>query len=86
MAPEHIPNVVYDVGDILMFMLFLAAYLLTAPTLMGIIVIALLTADMITAQYIIVAAVAGAVVGGDRACHLHHALLHRHHLGPDAGL
>ena len=62
MAPEHIPNVVYDVGDILMFMLFLAAYLLTAPTLMGIIVIALLTADMITAQYIIVAAVAGAVV------------------------
>jgi membrane protein YqaA with SNARE-associated domain len=46
-----------------MFALFLSAYLLTAPTLMGIIVIALLTADMISAQYIIIAAVAGAVIG-----------------------
>jgi membrane protein YqaA with SNARE-associated domain len=46
-----------------MFALFLAAYLLTAPTLMGIIVIALLTADMFSAQYIIIAAVAGAVAG-----------------------
>lgn len=45
-----------------MFALFLAAYLLTAPTLMGIIVIALLTADMFSAQYIIYAAVAGAVI------------------------
>jgi len=45
-----------------MFTLFLAAYLLTAPTMMGIIVIALLTADMFSAQYIIYAAVAGAVI------------------------
>jgi hypothetical protein len=45
-----------------MFALFLAAYLLTAPTLMGMIVIALLTADMFSAQYIIIAAVVGAVV------------------------
>lgn len=45
-----------------MFALFLAAYLLTAPTLMGIIVIALLTADLFSAQYIIYAAVAGAVI------------------------
>ena len=45
-----------------MFTLFLSAYLLTAPTLMGIIVIALLTADMFSAQYIIYAAVAGAVI------------------------
>jgi hypothetical protein len=45
-----------------MFMLILAAYLLTAPTLMGIIVIALLTADMFSAQYIIYAAVSGAVI------------------------
>lgn len=45
-----------------MFTLFLAAYLLTAPTLMGIIVIGLLTAGMSSANYIIMAAVAGAVV------------------------
>lgn len=45
-----------------MFALILAAYLLTAPTLMGMIVIALLTADMFSAQYIIIAAVVGAVV------------------------
>ena len=45
-----------------MFALLLAAYLLTAPTLMGIIVVALLTADMFSAQYIGVAAVAGAVL------------------------
>lgn len=44
-----------------MFALFLAAYLLTAPTLMGIIVIALLTADMFSAQYILYAGVAGAI-------------------------
>lgn len=49
-------------GDLVMFTLFLAAYLLTAPTLMGIIVIALLTADMFSAQYIIYAAAAGAVI------------------------
>jgi len=51
-----------NLGDFVMFTLFLAAYLLTAPTLMGIIVIALLTVDMISAQYIIYAAVAGAVI------------------------
>ncbi|MAS08049.1 MAG: CTP synthetase [Ahrensia sp.] len=51
-----------NLGDLVMFTLFLAAYLLTAPTLMGIIVIALLTVDMISAQYIIYAAVAGAVI------------------------
>jgi urea transporter len=45
-----------------MFTLFLAAYLLTAPTLMGIIVIGLLTAGMSSANYIIMAAVAGAVI------------------------
>jgi urea transporter len=45
-----------------MFTLFLAAYLLTAPTLMGMIVIGLLTAGMSSANYIIMAAVAGAVV------------------------
>ena len=45
-----------------MFTLFLAAYLLTAPTLMGIIVIGLLTAGMSSANYIIIAAIAGAVV------------------------
>jgi len=45
-----------------MFALFLAAYLLCAPTLMGITVIALLTADLFSAQYIIFAGVAGAVV------------------------
>ncbi|WP_193174926.1 CTP synthetase [Oricola nitratireducens] len=45
-----------------MFTLFLAAYLLTAPTLMGIIVIGLLTAGMSSANYIIMAAVVGAVV------------------------
>ncbi|GAB4358212.1 MAG: hypothetical protein Kow0026_18950 [Oricola sp.] len=44
-----------------MFALFLAAYLLTAPTLMGIIVIALLTGDMFSARYIIIAGIAGAV-------------------------
>ena len=51
-----------NLGDLVMFTLFLAAYLLTAPTLMGIIVIALLTVDMISAQYIIYAAVVGAVI------------------------
>ncbi|MCI5074688.1 hypothetical protein [Oricola sp.] len=45
-----------------MFALFLAAYLLTAPTLMGIIVIGLLTVDLFSAQYIGIAAIAGAVV------------------------
>ena len=45
-----------------MFALLLAAYLLTAPTLMGIIVIALLSADMFSAQYIGYAAIAGAVL------------------------
>lgn len=45
-----------------MFTLFLAAYLLTAPTLMGMIVIGLLTAGMSSANYIIMAAAAGAVV------------------------
>jgi urea transporter len=45
-----------------MFALFLAAYLLIAPTLMGIIVIGLMTVDMISAQYMIYAAVAGAVI------------------------
>jgi hypothetical protein len=45
-----------------MFMLFLAAYLLSAPTLMGIIIIGLLTADLFSAKYIIMAAAAGAVV------------------------
>lgn len=46
-----------------MFALFLAAYLLTAPTLMGIIVIMLLTADLFSAQHIAIAAVAGAAGG-----------------------
>ncbi len=46
-----------------MFSLRLAAYLLIAPTLMGMFVVALLVADMISGTYIIGAAVAGAVVG-----------------------
>lgn len=46
-----------------MFSLRLASYLLAAPTLMGIFVIAFLTMDMVSARYIIIAAAAGAVVG-----------------------
>ena len=45
-----------------MFTLLLAAYLLVAPTLTGIIVIALLSAGLFSAQYIGIAAVAGAVI------------------------
>ncbi|WP_421857238.1 hypothetical protein [Oricola sp.] len=45
-----------------MFALFLAAYLLVAPTVMGAIIIALLTADLFSASYIGIAAVAGAVI------------------------
>lgn len=46
-----------------MFSLRLAAYLLVAPTLMGILIIALLTVDMASARYLSIAAIAGAVVG-----------------------
>lgn len=43
-------------------MLFFATYLLAAPTAMGILIMALLTADMFSAQYIAIAAAAGAVI------------------------
>jgi len=46
-----------------MFSLRLAAYLLVAPTLAGIFVVALLTADLFSATYIAIAAGAGAVIG-----------------------
>lgn len=46
-----------------MFSLKLATYLLVAPTLMGIFVVALLTMGMGTAINISIAAIAGAVVG-----------------------
>ena len=46
-----------------MFSLRLAASLLVAPTLMGVFVIALLTADLFSGQYITYAAIAGAVLG-----------------------
>ena len=45
-----------------MFSLRMAVYLLVAPTLAGAFVIALLTANMVTATYIAVGAIAGAVV------------------------
>ncbi|MEL6921597.1 MAG: hypothetical protein AAFO77_11375 [Pseudomonadota bacterium] len=46
-----------------MFSLRMAAYLLVAPTIMGILVVALLTADLFSAQYISIAAVVGAILG-----------------------
>ena len=46
-----------------MFSLRLAAYLLVAPTLMGVFIVALLTANMFSGQYITLAAIAGAVIG-----------------------
>jgi membrane associated rhomboid family serine protease len=46
-----------------MFSLRLASYLLVAPTIMGILIVALLTLDMFSAMAISIAAVAGAIIG-----------------------
>ncbi len=46
-----------------MFSLRMAVYLLVAPTLAGVFVIALLTVNMVSAPYISAAAIAGAVIG-----------------------
>ncbi|WP_306118738.1 MULTISPECIES: hypothetical protein [unclassified Roseitalea] len=46
-----------------MFALRMATYLLVAPTLAGIFVIALLTANVVSGTYIAIAAAAGAVIG-----------------------
>jgi uncharacterized membrane protein YdjX (TVP38/TMEM64 family) len=60
----------------LMFALFLAAYLLVAPTLMGVIIIVLLSADLFSAQYIGIAAIAGAVIAVPAAWLLSRRLEH----------